>query len=117
MSIRRTAAALTSAAALSVTGVALTATPAAAAGPVFTGGLINVGVNVTDIEVLRNSLNNNQVRILNNVLNDNEVNLAVAATVIAQVCNTQVGVVATLVQTGEASCDVPGGTIDFTQAT
>ena len=112
MQIRRTAAALTSAAALSVTGVAM-ATPATAA-PVFTGGLVNVNLSDIQIDVLRNSLNNN--RVLNDVLNDNQVNLGVAAVVIAQVCDTQVGVLATLVQTGTATCEVGDGSLTFTQA-
>ncbi len=56
MQIRRTAAALTSAAALSLTGVAM-ATPAQAAGPINTGGLVDVtivdfaDVNIEDVIV------------------------------------------------------------------
>ncbi len=111
MKIRRTAAALTSAAALSVTGVAM-ATPAQAA-PVITGGLVNV--TITDLQILNDSINNNNV--LNDVLNDNQINLGVAAVVIAQVCDVQVGVLATLVQTGTTTCAADGGTLTLTQVT
>ena len=102
MQIRRTAAALTSAAALSVTGVAM-ATPASAAPPeravTQTGGaaagLIAAVVQVNDVQVVNveNSpitvdrvvtigdvnvnvedvLNNN--RVLQNILNNNDVNI------------------------------------------
>ena len=57
-------------------------------------GLVNV--NVTDIEILRNSLNNNDVRILNNLLNNNQIAVPVSAQepigVAANVCNTTVAV-------------------------
>lgn len=86
MQIRRTAAALTSAAALSVSGVAL-ATPVQAA-PVITGGLVNV--TLTDISVL----NGNQVVLLNGVT------LQVAA----NVCEVAVGVLAQDLQDGNADC-------------
>ena len=111
MHIRRTVAALTSAAALSVTGVAM-ATPAQAA-PVLAGNL--VAVNVSDVDILNESINNNNV--LNDVLSDNEVNLGVAAVIIAQVCDNQVGVVATLLQTGTSTCTADGGTLTLTQVT
>jgi len=74
MQIRRSAAALTSAAALSITGVAM-ATPAQAA-PVITGGLVNV--TVVDL-------------IDGDVLSDNNVAVGVAANVQATVCGVQVG--------------------------
>jgi NAD-dependent DNA ligase len=84
MNVRRTAACLTSAAALSVSGVAM-AQPASAA-PLFTGGLVNVNVQDVDVDVLNNSLNNNNI----DILNDNEVNIGVAGQIIAQVCDVQV---------------------------
>jgi hypothetical protein len=89
MQIRRTAAALTSAAALSITGIAM-ATPAQAA-PVVTGGLVNV--TVTDVDLL----NNVAVTALNGVT------LAVAA----NVCGVAVNVLAAdLAPDGEATCRI-----------
>ena len=85
MQIRRTAAALTSAAALSITGVAM-ATPAQAA-PVFTGGLVNVTlVDVVDVEGV------------NVVL---QVPVAVAATV----CDLNVAVLAAIRDNGDVACE------------
>ena len=104
MQIRRTAAALASAAALSVAGVA-TAAPASAE-PVFTGGLVNVAID--DIEILNNSLNN--VRILNN----NQVTVGVVAQVQALVCDTNVNLIGQLVDDGTAQCMADGQMIDFT---
>jgi hypothetical protein len=114
MQIRRTAAALTCAAGLTISGVAVAAP--ASAQPVFTGGLVNVNVDVDDVKILNDSLNNN--RVLNDVLNDNEVTLGVAAVIIAQVCDTQVGVLAELVQTGATECEIGdgAGSLEFTQA-
>jgi hypothetical protein len=109
MNVRRTAACLTSAAALSVSGVAM-AQPASAA-PLFTGGLVNVNVQDVDVDVLNNSLNNNNI----DILNDNEVNIGVAGQIIAQVCDVQVGVLSDLIRTGESTCDASGGTLTFTQ--
>jgi hypothetical protein len=113
MNIRRTAAAVTSAAALSVTGVAM-AQPAAAA-PVFTGGLVNVNVSDIDVDLLNDSLNKNDVRILNNVLNDNQVSVGVVAQVAAQVCNTNVGGILGELRTAQrATCETAYGPIEFT---
>jgi hypothetical protein len=103
MQIRRTAAALTSAAALSVTGVAM-ATPASAA-PIFTGGLVNVAID--DIAILNDSLNN--VRILNG----NQVTVGVVAQVQALVCDTNVNLLAQLADDGTAECTADGQTINF----
>ena len=103
MPIRRTAAALTSAAALSLTGVAV-ATPAYAA-PVFAGGLVNV--NVEDIEILNNSLNN--VRILNG----NQVSVGVVAQLQALVCDNNVNLLGALADTGTATCETEAGDIDL----
>ena len=90
MQIRRTAAALTSAAALSITGVAM-ATPASAA-PVFTGGLVNVTI-VDAVDV-----NNNTVQIP----------LAIAA----NVCDVNLAVlVAEIVDTGSADCDATSSAV------
>jgi hypothetical protein len=49
MQIRRTAAALTTAAALSMTGVAM-ATPAQAQ-PIFSGGLVNVNIEDVNVQI------------------------------------------------------------------
>lgn len=113
MNIRRTAAAFTTAAALSVTGVAM-ATPAAAA-PVFAGGVVNV--NISDVDLLNDSLNNLDLRILNNVLNGNNVGVGVVAQVAAVVCDTNVGgILGELRDTGRATCEAgnDAGEIVFT---
>ena len=80
MQIRRTAAALTSAAALSFTGVAL-ATPAYAQ-PVDQDGLVNVAIV--------------------NVLNDNEVNVQVPVAAAINICD--LNVIAVDAATGDMSC-------------
>jgi hypothetical protein len=95
MQIRRTAAALTSAAALTVSGVAL-ATPAQAQ-PVITGGLVNVVV--TDL-------------IDGDVASNNNVGIGVAAGVAANVCGVQaqVGVIAEqLARGGNVRCVAEAG--------
>jgi hypothetical protein len=113
MNIRRTAAAITSAAALSVTGIAL-AQPASAS-PVVTGGLVNVTVN----DVLNDSVNENEI------LSRNNVGIGVAAGIAASVCadvDAQVGVIARqLARGGDFSCeqitDAGSQTVDITQRT
>lgn len=56
------------------------------------GGLVNV--TVSNIDILRNSLNKNDVQILNNLLNNNQVSLPVNVQVpigiAANVCGTTV---------------------------
>ena len=116
MTIRRKTAVLMTAAALATTGAAM-AQPAAAAAPVFAGGLVNV--NVSDVDVLNDSLNQNDVRILNNldVLNDNNVGVGVVAQVAAVVCDTNVGgILGELRDTGTATCEAgqDAGSIVFT---
>jgi hypothetical protein len=76
VNIRRSIASVGAAGVLA-TGSLFVASPAQAAGPVVTGGL----VNVTVVDLL--DVNNN--RILQNV------GVGVAANVMAQVCGTQVG--------------------------
>lgn len=57
-----------------------------------------VTVQVTDVEILKNSLNNNDVDVLNNLLNNNQlevgvntpVNLQVPIGIAANVCGTTV---------------------------
>jgi hypothetical protein len=83
MQIRRTAAALTSAAALSVTGIAM-ATPAQAA-PIFTGGLVNITiVDAVDIT-------------------DNVVQVPVGVAV--NVCNVSIAAVFAVAGTDGAACE------------
>ena len=57
-------------------------------------GLVNV--TITDIDILRNSLNDNNVEILNNLLNNNQVAVPISVQVpigiAANVCNTTVAV-------------------------
>lgn len=47
------------------------------------GGLVTV--QITDVEILKNSLNNNDVDVLNNLLNDNQLEVGVNAPVNVQV--------------------------------
>jgi hypothetical protein len=72
-------------------------------------GLVNV--EITDIDILRNSLNNNNVEILNNLLNNNQVavpiNVQVPIGIAANVCNTTVAVL---------SAAGSGGTCEAKQA-
>ena len=99
MQIRRTAAALTSAAALSITGVTM-ATPAQAA-PQFQDGLVNVAVG--DITIT------------------DAVDIGVAAQVAAQICGVKVGPVAVLGRAVDRSgttstvCQSDQGPVTLTQ--
>lgn len=78
-------------AAVAAAGLAATAIPASAQNQ---SGLITV--NITDIDILRNSLNNNNVEVLNNLLNNNQIALPISVQVpvgiAANVCNTTVAV-------------------------
>lgn len=87
MQIRRTATALTSAAALGLTGIAV-ATPAQAQ-PIVTGGLVNVVV-VDAVDV---------------VLQDVNVGVAAALALAANVCDVNVNVLATQLGDGDATCE------------
>ena len=64
------------------------ASPASA--QVLTGGLINVTVPVTDVNILNDSLNKNQIAALNNIAVPVVVQVPVA--VAANVCGTTVAV-------------------------
>ena len=79
-------------AATAAAGLAVAAVPASAQ----QNGLVNV--TITDIDILRNSLNNNDVRVLNNLLNNNAVSVPVIVQVpigiAANVCGTTVAVLA-----------------------
>ena len=98
MQIRRTAAALTSAAALSITGVAMV-TPAQAAVQ-NQDGLVNVAIGDITIQ---------------------DVNVGVAATIAAQICGVQVGPVVLLAQRVDATstqrtvCESDQGPVTLTQ--
>ncbi|WP_310467800.1 hypothetical protein [Sphingomonas sp.] len=93
------------AAALSLGAAAMTA-PASAQNA---GGLVTV--QITNVDVLRNSLNKNDVDILNNLLNNNQIAVPVSVQVpvgiAANVCNTTVAVL---------SAAGSGGTCDAQQA-
>ncbi len=114
MNIRRTTAAMTCAAALTITGAAM-AQPASAA-PLFTGGLVNVNVSDIDIDALNNSLNDNNVlnNLLRDALNDNQVAVGVLAQVAAQVCDTNVGgILGQIRDTGTGTCSTEFGELVF----
>ena len=99
-------------AAVAAAGLSMTAIPASAQ----QNGLINV--TVTDIEILRNSLNNNDVRILNNLLNNNQiavpVNVQVPIGIAANVCNTTVAVLSAAASGG--ACEAKQASRAFGQA-
>ena len=78
---------------------------AAAAGPVITGGLVNVTVVDT--------LNDNEV------LSNNNVSLGAALGVAANVCDTNVNVLARQLRSGGATCtsDASGQRVDIRQIT
>lgn len=102
MQIRRTAAALTSAAALSITGVAM-ATPAQAA-PVVTGGVVNVTVTdvIDDVTV---------------VVQDINVAVGAALGIAANVCDVNVNLLAVQLRNGGAVCtsEASGQTVTIDQ--
>lgn len=70
------------------------------------GGLVTV--QVTDVEILKNSLNNNDVDVLNNLLNNNQVsvpvNLQVPIGIAATVCDVSANVLAQQAKGGGATC-------------
>jgi len=70
------------------------------------GGLVTV--QVTDVEILKNSLNNNDVDVLNNLLNNNQVsvpvNLQVPIGIAATVCDVNANVLAQQLKGGGATC-------------
>jgi hypothetical protein len=73
-------------------GTASMAVPASA----HQSGLINVSIPISNIDILRNSLNNNEVEVLNNLLNNNQIaavtNVQVPIGIAANVCNLTVAV-------------------------
>lgn len=83
------------------------------------GGLITV--QVTDVEILKNSLNNNDVDILNNLLNNNQlevgvnapVNVQVPIGIAANVCGTTV---LALRESGDTTCTATNSSRAFGQA-
>ena len=97
------------AAALSLGAAALTA-PATAQ---VAGGLITV--QVTNVDILRNSLNKNDVDILNNLLNNNQIALPVSVQVpvgiAANVCNTTVAVLSAAGSGGTCEAEQASGAL------
>jgi 3,4-dihydroxy-2-butanone 4-phosphate synthase len=90
---------------IAAAAVAALATPAVAQNA---GGLITV--QVTDVDILKNSLNNNDVDILNksNILSNNQiavpVNVQVPIGIAANVCGTTVAVLAQDLANGDNTC-------------
>ncbi len=82
-------------------GTASIATPVSAQ----QNGLVNV--EITNVDILRNSLNNNNVEILNNLLNNNQIALPIIVQVpigiAANVCNTTVAVLSAAASGGECT--------------
>ena len=86
-------------AALAMGGSLALASPANAAGPLFTGGLVNV--TITD------TLNNNEILTRNNIA------VGVAANIAANVCDVNVGgILGQLRDTGEATCNLTSDATD-----
>lgn len=87
---------------VAATGLASASVPAMAQ---TQNGLVTV--NVSDIEILRNSLNNNNVEVLNNFLNNNQVALPISIQVpigvAANVCNTTVAVLSAAASGGQCT--------------
>ena len=96
-----------------------TATIAAPVSAQQAGGLITV--QVTNVDILRNSLNNNDVDILNNLLNNNQlivspqvpVNVQVPIGIAANVCGTTV---LALQDDPDATCTATSASRAFGQA-
>lgn len=89
--------------------VAVTMASAPATAQVAAGNLVNVQIG--DIDILRNSLNNNDVRVLNNFLNNNNISATAPITVqvpvgvAANVCgDAAVALLAQIKQSGSATC-------------
>lgn len=93
-----------------VLGTASIAAPAAS--QVLTGGLINVTVPVSDVNILNDSLNKNQVAALNNVTVPVIVQVPVA--VAANVCGTTVAVLSAAGSGG--ACTATSGSRTLGQA-
>ena len=90
-----------------------TASMTAPASAQVAGGLITV--QVTDVDILRNSLNNNDVDILNNLLNNNQiavpVNVQVPIGIAANVCNTTVAVLSAAGSGGTCEAEQASGAL------
>lgn len=100
MQIRRTAAAVTCAAGLTLGGVAVAAP--ASAQPLVTGGLVNV--TVSDIET-------------GDILSENQVSLGAALGIAANICDVNVNVLAQQLRDGGATCEseASGQQVDISQ--
>jgi len=77
------------------------------------GGLITV--QVSNVDILRNSLNKNDVDILNNLLNNNQiavpVNVQVPIGIAANVCNTTVAVLSAAASGGKCTAQQASGAL------
>lgn len=98
------------AAALAMTATSM-AIPASA--QTVGGGLITV--QVTNVDILRNSLNNNDVDVLNNLLNNNQiavpVNVQVPIGIAANVCNTTVAILSAAASGGKCEAKQASGAL------
>ncbi len=91
-------------------GIVSIATPAMS--QVLTGGLINVTVPISDVNILNDSLNKNQIAALNNISVPVIVQVPVA--VAANVCGTTVAVLSAAGSNGE--CEAKSGSRTLGQA-
>jgi hypothetical protein len=87
--------------------LALGTTTVAAPAAAQQNGLVNV--EITNVDILRNSLNKNEVEILNNLLNNNQIavpiNVQVPIGIAANVCNTTVAVLSAAGSGGECTAE------------
>ncbi len=77
------------------------------------GGLITVQID--DVDILRNSLNNNDVDVLNRLLNNNQiavpVNVQVPIGIAANVCNTTVAILSAAASGGRCTAEQASGAL------
>jgi hypothetical protein len=85
---------------------------APAASQVVTGGLINVTVPISDVNILNDSLNKNQIAALNNISAPIVVQVPIA--VAANVCGTTVALLSAAGATG--TCTATSGNRTLGQA-
>jgi hypothetical protein len=99
---------MTAAAALAASSMTIPAS-AQIAGP----GLITV--QITNVDILRNSLNKNDVDILNNLLNNNQIAVPVSVQVpvgiAANVCNTTVAILSAAASGGTCTAQQASGAL------
>ena len=99
-----------------ITSAAMILSTATLAAPsmaqIVSGGLVNVPVTITDVNILNDSLNKNQIAALNNVAVPIVVQVPIA--VAANVCGTTVAVLAAA--GSAAKCDATSGNKTLGQA-